>query len=81
MMSLNKLPDGSPSPKYSVTAKTYDGESEATEIITEWWYEGKQVCSIEESAKDFFYSLFDKHAFTITSIQLLATPAGDDNES
>ena len=68
MSTLNKLPDGSPAPQYAVTARAYDAEEAVTEILTEWWNEGKQVCSIEESAEDYFYGLFDKCGFIIEKI-------------
>lgn len=70
-MSLNKLPNGKDSPRYSVTAiKTCDGEKHTT-VFQEWWYEGKKVCDIETSAEDYFYNYFDKASFKITNIELI----------
>ena len=63
--SLNRLPDGTRSPLYKVTAT--DGESEVTTFIREWWYDGKQVIPIDESIEDYFYSYFDKASFRVLS--------------
>jgi hypothetical protein len=71
---LNTQPDGSPSPTWSVTARTwYSGET-CTQVLQEWWYEGRQVTSIEESAKDYFYQFFDKQGFDIISIDRTDAP-------
>lgn len=68
MSSLNKLPDGSPSPVFDCTAECgIDGTYKHLEI-TEWWFEGKKVESIEESAESYFYDAFDKGPFTVTDI-------------
>jgi len=67
-MSLNKLPNGDDAPKYAVTAVSFSGE-EKTETLTEWWYDGKLIEPIEESAEHYFYDVFDKVPFTITEIK------------
>jgi len=71
--TLNKLPDGSPSPKYRCTAVGYACGEEKTVVLQEWWYDGRLVESIEDSAEDYFYgegeSGFDKSPFNITSIE------------
>lgn len=47
------------------------GEEKVVRIV-EWWYDGKLVETIEESAESVFYEIFDKHPFTITSIVKVA---------
>ncbi len=66
-MTLNKLPDGTDAPKYEVTAVSFSGE-EKTITLTEWWYEGRKVESIEDSAQSAFYDAFDKESFMVVSI-------------
>ncbi len=65
---LNVLPDGTPSPKYKVTAMCYFDEEEKTEILQEWWNNGKMVETIQESAEGCFYEVFDKAPFKILEI-------------
>ena len=69
-MSLNKLPDGSPSPKYKCTARGYYCGTVKSVVLTEWWYDGKKVESIEETAKKYFYdgAGFDKAPFKLVSV-------------
>ena len=69
-MSLNKLPDGSPSPKYKCTAiGDYCGTVKSV-VLTEWWCDGERVESIEESAEEYFYgdAGFDKATFKLVSV-------------
>ncbi len=68
MSTLNKLPDGSPSPYYECTAIDTD-DIEHTETLQEWWCDGKKVMSIEESAEDYFYGYFDKCWFELTRVR------------
>jgi hypothetical protein len=67
MTTLNKLPDGSPAPVFTCVAEGVDGEVKTLEL-TEWWYEGKKVETIEESAQHYFYDAFDKGSFEVKSI-------------
>ena len=67
---LNILPNGKPSAKYECTASN-DYEETRTVVLTEWWYDGKKVESIEKSADSYFYEYFDKAPFKIESIKLL----------
>lgn len=69
-MSLNKLPNGADAPRYKVTAVSASDEERTIELI-EWWNNGKRIQSIEDSARDAFYNLFDKESFEITEIKKL----------
>ena len=71
-MNLNKLPDGTDSPKYKCVAVGEDG-TEKSVILTEWWCDGKLSETIEKSAENYFYeeSGFDKKPFKILSIEKL----------
>lgn len=66
-MSLNKLPDGTDSPRFRVTAVSFSGEEKTLEL-QEWWFEGRRVETIEKSAEDAFYMAFDKESSHITEI-------------
>jgi len=72
MSSLNKLPDGSPSPKYFLRAIcpcNVNGKEEYFEGgIQEWWYKGKKVESARQSAESYLYDVFDKHSFNILEL-------------
>ncbi len=68
MSTLNKLPDGSPSPVFTCVAESYEGERKVLEL-TEWWCDGRKVETIEESAEGYFYDVFDKASFTVISIE------------
>lgn len=68
-MSLNKLPDGSNSPRFICKAiGNADGEEKTLEL-TEWWCDGKKVETIEQSAESYFYDAFDKASFEVISIE------------
>ncbi|MCP3669159.1 MAG: hypothetical protein GY814_01720 [Gammaproteobacteria bacterium] len=68
--ALNKLPDGSPAPVFRCVAVGFDGEKKTLDL-TEWWWEGVKVETIEESTESYFYNAFDKGSFDVISITKL----------
>ena len=69
MSTLNKLPDGSNAPEYKCVAYCEVLDETKTVTLIEWWYEGKKVQPIEQSAKEYFYEAFDKSPFKIKSVE------------
>lgn len=69
-MTLNKLPDGTDSPKFECVVEGMDGRR-AVLVAQEWWYNGKRVQTIEATAHDYFYTAFDKAPFKIKSCKRL----------
>lgn len=72
-MSLNKLPNGSPSPMYKCTAvNAYDDTDIKIVVLQEWWCDGRLCQPITQTAEEYFYgdgeSGFDKAPFKILSI-------------
>jgi hypothetical protein len=67
-MSLNKLPNGTPSPTYKCAAIGRHCRTVKTVVLTEWWYDGKKVESIETSAENYFSDAFGKASFTTLGI-------------
>lgn len=69
---LNKLPNGMPSPQYTVVTADVDGV-ERTDIFTEWWNDGKQVEPIHKTIDDAMYgeSFYDKGYYKIISCTLI----------
>ncbi len=55
--------------RYECVAIAYLDDEVKTVVLTEWWFEGKLVESIEESAKHYFYDAFDKSPFKVVSIE------------
>jgi hypothetical protein len=73
MSTLNRLPNGMPSPSYKCTAIGRACGETKTVVLQEWWYEDRQVQTIEQSAEEYFYGDgthgFDKHPFKILNIE------------
>lgn len=74
MSTLNKLPDGSPSPTWEAIVIDLDG-NEHVERFQEWWCDGKKVCSMKDQVEDFFYGKLDKAHFQILSMRLITGEA------
>ena len=71
MSTLNKLPDGTPSPSYKCIAEKWIDGLIVTVILQEWWFNGVKVQDIEQSAEQYFYDCtqIDKASFKIISIE------------
>jgi hypothetical protein len=68
MSTLNRLPDGTQSPRFKCVAESHWDREVKTVVLQEWWYDYKRVESIHSSAKSYFYEAFRKCPSTIVSI-------------